>query len=128
MQVDEALVNLQLEFVPGLGALTAGLSIPEAHQKVVVYFQLIGEEEERTVLRVVMRRTLVGRRIGPLTRMSLSLARLIRSPATVQQKCNQLSFGLAHPQNKGGYAHFSRLATLLLVSVIRILCFWAGGI
>jgi hypothetical protein len=41
-------------------------------------------KEKHTVLRVVILRTLVGRRTGPLTRSCLSLARLMRSVETAQ--------------------------------------------
>lgn len=77
VQVDEALVDLELVAVPGLGSLTTGL--PGASEN----FSYTCSMRKRTVLRVVMRRTLVGRRTGPLTRSCLSFARLMRSAETV---------------------------------------------
>lgn len=69
-------------------------------------------------------KTLVGIRTGPLTRISLSLARVIKSPQTTR-------IPSAPPTSLSGQgtldSHFSKLATFLEVKVIRILCNWAAA-
>lgn len=76
VEVDEAFVNLELVAIPGLGTLTARLMAYGMSQSSYLRQKVL------TVLRVVILRTLVGRRTGPLTRSCLSLARLIRSVET----------------------------------------------
>jgi hypothetical protein len=79
VQVDQPLMDLELVAVPGLRTLTARLSAKSPGQQ---YIHIRMERRVRTVLRVVILRTLVGSRMGPLTRSCLSFARLIKSPQT----------------------------------------------
>lgn len=87
MQVDEALVHLELIAIPSLRTFTTGLQNDEHLQETLYMMDL-------TVLRVVILRTLVGRRTGPLTRSCLSLARLMRSVETVNQSAKRKSSNL----------------------------------
>lgn len=80
------------------------------------------EPSPQGVLRVVILRTLVGMRTGPLTRRSLSLARLMRSVETGEGR----AAGQTEEQGEGpgtrqqrGDVHFSRFLTLREVSVWR---------
>lgn len=68
-------------------------------------------------LRVVIRRTLVGRRTGPLTLSCLSLARWIRSEETILHLLIILSFSF---NNNKKNLPFSKFLTLREVKVIRI--------
>lgn len=71
-------MHLELVAVPGLRTLTARLRNAKVNEIQVYHIVVI-----LTVLRVVILRTLVGRRTGPLTRSCLSFARLMRSAETI---------------------------------------------
>lgn len=58
------------------------------------------EPSPQGVFRVVILRTLVGIRTGPLTRRSLSLARLMRSVETVSQSERQIVRTFAQASNE----------------------------
>ena len=58
----------------------------------ISYLSQVLEPSPHGVLRVVCLRTLVGRRTGPLTRRSRSLARLMRSAQTTSQPPSQSMF------------------------------------
>jgi hypothetical protein len=70
-------VHLELITVPGLGTLTTRLASRVSGTKLEDTIVML------TVLRVVILRTLVGRRTGPFTRSCLSFARLMRSAETI---------------------------------------------
>lgn len=77
VEVDQTLVNLEFEAIPGLGTFTTRLFEGRCNSP---YHERL--KEKRTVLRVVIFNTLVGRRTGPLTRSCLSFALLMRSAET----------------------------------------------
>lgn len=81
MQVDQSLVDSHLVPVPGLGTFTTGADRARGR----VSGERRGGEAQGTYdFRVVIFKTLVGIRTGPLTRMSRSLARVIKSPQTAE--------------------------------------------
>lgn len=83
MQVNETFVDLELVAIPGLGTFTTRLNEVEKGQSISYDTTPANKKKRRTVLRVVILSTLVGRRTGPLTRSCLSLALFMRSVETV---------------------------------------------
>lgn len=83
MQVDQSLVDSHLVPVPGLGTFTTRA---EGARGRVSGERRGGKAQDTYDFRVVIFKTLVGIRTGPLTRMSRSLARVIKSPQTAKDR------------------------------------------
>lgn len=94
-QINDTLVNAHLEAIKSLGTCESTRVRPLAHRKRVRQFctqisatmwEEINVPSPQGDLRVVMRKTLVGMRTGPLTFKRWSLAPRIKSAQTITQK------------------------------------------